>query len=569
MMFLPIVGRELRVASRRRGTFWTRTTVAAGAIGVGVFFYLGNIEAAASVIAHRIFYGLIVLGILFCLFAGRRFTADCLSEEKRGGTLGLLFLTDLKGYDIVLGKLTATSLNGFYSLLAVFPVLAVPILLGGITQGEFWRAVLVLASTFLFSLSVGIFVSALSRDSRKALGANLLVLLLITGIPGACAGLAAYFIPQAGFHWEFLCSCPLYSLFLCDESTYLLRRNHFWESVAIIQAVTWCLLWLASAAVRKAWQDRPVGARTSLWKRVAAFCSFGPGNQRAAYRRRLLDQNAFFWLVARARLKPLHVWLVLLCVAGWWIGARLQFGPLWLDDSSNGVNIATAIMLNVALKLWVGLETCRELAEARQSGVFELLLSSPLTVADIVRGQWLALRRQFLIPIALSLAVVLIFLLGALAHSYAGHAQLILLWGGGMVMFLLDVAALFWTGLYSAVTTRTPNQAAVLTISRIVLGPGVLFAAVLVLANAYSYLSGRPGPETGFYLAWWFGLGVAADLIYGLTGRRQFLTRFRHLAAQVKKPPYDGAAGRTPKTEGRRPKPIRNPKAEMESPNFA
>ena len=58
------------------------------------------------------------------------------------------------------------------------------------------------------------------------------------------------------------------------------------------------------------------------------------------------------------------------------------------------------------------------------------------------------------------LAVVLIFLLGALAHSYAGHAQLILLWGGGMVMFLLDVAALFWTGLYSAVTTRTPNQAA-------------------------------------------------------------------------------------------------------------
>jgi hypothetical protein len=45
MTFLPIVARELRVASRRRGTFWTRTVVALGAIGIGVFFYLANIEA--------------------------------------------------------------------------------------------------------------------------------------------------------------------------------------------------------------------------------------------------------------------------------------------------------------------------------------------------------------------------------------------------------------------------------------------------------------------------------------------------------------------------------------------
>ena len=42
-----------------------------------------------------------------CLLAGVLLTADCLSEEKREGTLGLLFLTDLKGYDVVLGKFMA------------------------------------------------------------------------------------------------------------------------------------------------------------------------------------------------------------------------------------------------------------------------------------------------------------------------------------------------------------------------------------------------------------------------------------------------------------------------------
>src|SRR5438034_7581247 len=80
--------------------------------------------------------------VLFSLLSGVRSTADCLSEEKREGTLGLLFLTDLKGYDVVLGKLAATSLNAFYGVLAVLPMMAIPLLMGGVTLGQFGRTAL-------------------------------------------------------------------------------------------------------------------------------------------------------------------------------------------------------------------------------------------------------------------------------------------------------------------------------------------------------------------------------------------------------------------------------------------
>src|SRR4051812_42018124 len=160
MTFLPIVSRELRAAARRRGTYRVRMAVVLAAIVTGGCIFFANLLAPPQKVGEYVFYGLSILSLLYCLASGRWLTADCLTEEKREGTLGLLFLTDLKGYDVVLGKLVATSLGGFYGLIAVFPVMAIPLIMGGITNGEFWRMVLVLVNTFLFSLAIGIFCSA-------------------------------------------------------------------------------------------------------------------------------------------------------------------------------------------------------------------------------------------------------------------------------------------------------------------------------------------------------------------------------------------------------------------------
>src|SRR6185436_10237494 len=130
-------------------------------------------------VAQILFFSVAGCALLYCLLTGLRATADCLSEEKREGTLGLLFLTDLKGYDVVAGKLVANSLNSFYGLLAILPVVAVALLMGGLTGLQVGCAALALVNAMFFSVCVGMFASACCRSAQRAIALTLFILLVV------------------------------------------------------------------------------------------------------------------------------------------------------------------------------------------------------------------------------------------------------------------------------------------------------------------------------------------------------------------------------------------------------
>src|ERR1043166_6303243 len=116
MTFLPIAERELRVAARKRSTYWLRTVAASIALVIGsiclMLFSFGGVGPWGP--GKMVFNAIMWLFVCIALGAGLFFTSDSLSEEKREGPLGFLFLTDLRGYDVVAGKLLATSLRGFF-----------------------------------------------------------------------------------------------------------------------------------------------------------------------------------------------------------------------------------------------------------------------------------------------------------------------------------------------------------------------------------------------------------------------------------------------------------------------
>ena len=94
-MFLPIVQRELRTAIRRPKFLWNRVMVALVAlVSVAVLMFSFNSMGFRG--GGFVFNFTVTYVLLFCVVVAATSTADAISGERREGTLGLLFLTDLR-----------------------------------------------------------------------------------------------------------------------------------------------------------------------------------------------------------------------------------------------------------------------------------------------------------------------------------------------------------------------------------------------------------------------------------------------------------------------------------------
>ena len=531
MTFLPIVERELRVASRRRSTYLGRLAGALIAMGIGGWIILGMRQNAPGEMGMVLFVVLSAMLCLYSLGAGARITSDCLSEEKREGTLGLLFLTDLKGYDIVSGKLVANSLNIFYGLLSAFPVLAVSLLMGGVTSGEFWRVSLTATNLLFLSLSVGMFASAICREERKATSLAFLLLLLV---------LAAAPLVELGLHLaqrsratttEWLIFSPAFAAFAAFTPRIGFKLYDFWMAALLTQVYVWIFLVLACVIVPRAWQDRAAKVPFTLhtfWRRI-----FGSDPVlETALRKRLLSVNPFLWIAARDPMKSVAVWIVLLVLTGLWIWGYLT----WPGDWKNLPNyVMSAVLLHTLLKFWLATEACYRFVQDRKSGALELLLSTPLSVSDILRGQRLALVRQFAGPALYILGIDLLFLYLGLKDREIGDQSArnfwILIWMAGMIVFVMDLFALSWVSMWMGLKNLKVNRAGGAAISRILVLPWLVFTLSLTVLGAITFLA-RIGWNEYFVLSYWFGLCVVNNLVFNTWAKRNLLHRFRDIATQ-------------------------------------
>lgn len=531
MKVFPVVERELRAASRRTGTYWVRFWAAGIAIVLTAWILLVTHDVSnTSTLGRTIFVTLSIFAFIYCLFAGVRNTSDCISEEKREGTLGLLFLTDLKPFEVLFGKLAATSLNSLYGLVSMFPVLALPLLLGGTTLGQYGTMLLILLNTLFLSLTVGLCVSVLVQGERAALSLTILCVAFV------CFGWTFFgwlFLEKIFGLKGFFDTTEAEMLFGWVSPIYALQKllssldasqvaAEIWPSIGITLLLSWVFLFVAQRRLPLVWKDKPDSVSRLRWRERWKLWTHGNKEQRLSYRERLLDDSPTLWLGSRHRLKPALVWLVFGLIGVGWVGGWVAYGNDWLDV---GNYVFTGLLLGLILKIWLAIEAAHRFNHDRQSGALELLLSTPLDVDEIIRGQLQALKRQFLWP-----SVTLIMMLFFFVLSEKAKEGLTSWWLGSMAFVVADMVSIAYLGMWLGLERRYATRAAGITLAQVIVLPVVVLIAIITVIGVSSRAFGGARVEDLLLLTWLF-TGLGADLFFGLRARNKLRERLRDMAA--------------------------------------
>ncbi|MBX3731726.1 MAG: ABC transporter permease [Verrucomicrobiae bacterium] len=525
---LPVVARELRVASRRPWTYWGRAL--AGGVALMVFAWIAAVAqfAGAARSGVVLFFALASPAFVFAFCAGLLYTADSVSSEKREGTLGLLFLTDLRGHDVTLGKLAGTSLGAVYGLLSMLPFLAITLLLGGVTGADYLRMALVLLTTLFTSLSTGLLASVLSLDSRRSvlvaflfmLGVFLFFPTTVASVEWAQKRFGAE--PEAATLWSLT---PLKAFAVCAGRQFTAEVPAYWTSVGFTGLAGLMALGVANWRLPRAWQHSgdPPGRRSpGGWLKRLRFRT---PDAFAQFREPILSRNAVTWLTARHWLRPWLPWLFLAGVAAVWTWLAGWWDPEWWSVEAL---FAGSVGIHVTFKIWMANEAPRQFLDDRQSGALELLLATPLSPREIVGGQLMALRRQFFGPVLCLLAADVLGLIAALKdYADPGPPVLATLWALRILLLPADLATLAYAGQWAGMFGRSRTATSGL-VWRVLNLPWLLW---FMLVTTTVLRSG--GDNTlWFLIGSWFVLGIATDAFWLLYAHKRLTSGFREAAAR-------------------------------------
>jgi ABC-type transport system involved in multi-copper enzyme maturation permease subunit/predicted RNA-binding Zn-ribbon protein involved in translation (DUF1610 family) len=470
MMFPAIADRELSARARQGATY--RNRLIAGAVAVGivtVMMLFGELFNSMRSIGKPMFYTLAWLSFAFCLIEGLRNTVDCLSSEKREGTLGLLMLTDVTGLDLVLGKLAVNSLASVYGLLAAFPALAMPFILGGVTAGEFWRLLLALLNALFFGLAAGLFISSCGRDERTVWSAGLILVGGVTVLPPLvdlliAGGDLALVVPFFGL------VSPVQALLSLGDEGYRLDPATYWSAFGMCHLLAWGCLVGGGIALMRTWRADDAGGTRFAWWRKLRQRKWRP--RRAARAGGLRKRHPLLWL-AEDEGPPLLMYFMMA------LGGGLAVAFLWTGGSATTPNFWIALLLfwllHWALRLWTAAQACHAMSSLRDSGMMELLLSAPVVTREVAEAVVRARMQNTLPLVAVIGGFEVVGLIGLL--FFADRNTVDVLWIGligffcAMTILHADIRAVNYAGLWYGLVMHQPGAAVQRTIMRVLILP--------------------------------------------------------------------------------------------------
>ncbi len=184
----PLLAKELTEIAARRRTYIVRVVYALLLYGSFAAFlhpklnYAGATVLGAMGMGRDLFYSLIVFQMFGIYLFLPAFTAGLITQEKERDSLVLLFLTELKPWQILLQKYASGLLSIFSFLLIGLPLAAFCYAYGGIPTAALFHGTVVLILSCLQVAALALLCSTRARTTVGAFLGTYIVAAVLVGI---------------------------------------------------------------------------------------------------------------------------------------------------------------------------------------------------------------------------------------------------------------------------------------------------------------------------------------------------------------------------------------------------
>lgn len=517
----PLVLRDIAKSSRRAGTYWLRFGVVLVLLGVmaitvmsiqpfgrgGEFSSVATLQQmqriAPGIVLATIWFEYIVLGLLS---AGM--TAMAISGERQAGTLWALLSTPLRSWEIALGKMLAGGAQLLVLGMLPLPVLLALRIFGGISAGTLLLSLSIVVSTVVCGLACGLSASVGARTSSRAMSAAIGLLAMQQFGVAIGMGLvnslsSSMVIPTRAFVW----TTPAIALGAISISeTAPITRAH--PVTLAMAAAAWNVGWATLLFVYVTVRLRRVAesggfARPQRQQKRNTNAPSGDGapkqsdeaeaepgvlrprNRRTSGARegtsREVSDSPVLWRECAIPIfasKFSQGLVIVLIVFGFMLDI------LWAGYSET---VLHGFVAGVGLLLvTVGAITTSSgvFTSERESRTWDILLSTPLSAWQIVRGKYIGvLRRNWLVPMIVALHFGVSWAVGNTGALPAGCLVLLIAPTGALCAAM---------GTFSSLLVKTTPRAVSLGLMAII---GLWLAVPLVLSSMTWLLENYVRPE--------------------------------------------------------------------------
>ena len=510
-MLGPIFMRELVTVPRRAGHYAGRAAL------IGLLTILGITTWQATVsfsrdatLGEAAAFGLLLFQIvafvqlLLTLFFATVSAAGAVSQEKDRRTFILLLLTDMRDYEIVLGKMLGALLPITIQLLVTAPVLAMLLLLGGIDPEQVLQAVLVLGASAIAAGSLGGLIALWRERTFQALALSVLFLVLYVCLSQALGVLGPVLAPQTDWIRVQAWLDPFVTM-----QAVLGPPAGGWDGLApaygfVLVMLGWCALlngigiwklrkWNPSGEpiMQREGPQEAIDTDESLELEKRAKAHAAPGKARQVW------QNPVLWREVRTYAygrRPLLVKLAFGVV----FSLILYFAVSELNRPGGRPAFAAAyglVPVAVLSLLLVSAQAATSITSERDGGALDVLLVTDISPKEFVFGKIIGVLyncKEYLIP---PLLVAIFYgVRGALAHSpasagssgmlEANFGPLVAIFGSLVVLFGFVIVL----GIHVSLRTPSSRLAIANTLGTVFfLSVGTLISIYLIVINGGSF----------------------------------------------------------------------------------